>query len=1319
MHTTFTSQNFVSPLPVRGFFLTICLLLLPLLGWSVGSSTVVISQVYGGGSNSGASYNADFVELYNLGSTTIDLTGYSVQYASATGVFSTSTNAVALTGNIAPGKYFLIQMQTAGTTGNNLPTPDAMASSNINMAVSSGKVQLIRTTTAPATTLIDLVAYGTGATPFEGTGPATAANDNAKSVIRKNNGATDSDDNKTDFTTDTAIPRNSTSSLVPPSVTSNSATNLRYTSVTLSGSVIADGGTAVTKRGFVYSTTTNPRIGVGSAVQVASGAGTGDFSSDISGLTSSTTYYFAAYAENSTGIAYTTTKQFTTPGVPSFTVTPTVLPESGKIFTATDTRASAYHWYSFNGNNLQSIDNVTITASSGYEITTDTINTVPQSTISEPGVNLNTAKRIFVRLKAGAVANPVNGTVTNSYPGLSNQVVTLTGKRIASPTLTATPTTLTFSVTAPAAAVEQSYHLVGANLTQSVTTTSAVGYEISATSGGPYTTKLSLTASASGDLDRYVYVRLKGNQGAGTVNGTIENFSGALGAPVTVKGTITPNPALVAEPKTQGSFTFVAVSGSTIQVNLVPGSGARRLLVVREASAVNGDPQDGVAYAASTRFGAGDVTQPGNYVVYSGNSSSITVTNLTAGTVYYFALYEYNGSGNNVNFLIPGFTGNTSTTTVLPTGGPGELVMEESFNYGPSAKLTDNGWIVVSGSTNSIVTSAASLSYAEYGSLPSGSYAASVSNSGEDALKLFGRSFTTGDLYTSLLVQVNNVGVNNEYFFALSPASLYTSYTGRIHLKNGAVPNTFNVGISFNGTAVNNAQIVYATNANGEVVNYTAGSSYLLVVKYTKKPGSLDDVIKLFVFDAGVPNTEPTNSANTATVTADFTGSGGTVFTTEQNPAGIALRQYNANQSITVDGLRVGTGWGSTVGRPVFVDDTYNLLAGNYYDVTLTGVAANIQAVGKSYIQSQLNLLNGRLLTSTANLVTVGSSAQNNKGNANSFVEGPLARVFPLDGATLTFGIGRDGIYRPFTLGLTNTVSATVLSAEMVNETTPNGTTFATDSELNRTSRVRYFRVTRLSGPDARAAQATLSYGNDDDVVEPATLRVAKSANNGANAYANVGPVTGGTATPAGSITSDLFTESFATPVIFALANKIGGFNPLPVELTAFTAERQGTDVQVKWTTATERNSASFLIERSADGLTFQTIGSIAAQGTATTSTGYQFTDSKALIGLAYYRLRQLDQDGSAHLSVVRTVQGRQLMAGIYPNPVQNLLHVEMPATKGVVQAIITDLAGREVYHTIVPASHEIDLQQLPQGSYLLMLQGQQLHSTHKLVKTN
>ena len=86
------------------------------------SPDVVISQVYGGGGNSGAFYANDFIELYNRGGTTVDLTGWSVQYAAASG---TSWNATPLHGQIPPGRYYLVQ-QAAGTGGGTpLPDPDA------------------------------------------------------------------------------------------------------------------------------------------------------------------------------------------------------------------------------------------------------------------------------------------------------------------------------------------------------------------------------------------------------------------------------------------------------------------------------------------------------------------------------------------------------------------------------------------------------------------------------------------------------------------------------------------------------------------------------------------------------------------------------------------------------------------------------------------------------------------------------------------------------------------------------------------------------------------------------------------------------------------------------------------------------------------------------------------------------------------------------------------------------------------------------------------------------------------------------------------
>jgi hypothetical protein len=78
------------------------------------ASGLVVSQVYAGGGNSGASYTNDFVEIFNGGSSAADLTGWSVQYASAA---STSWSVTALTGSIQPGHYYLVQLASSGSVG--------------------------------------------------------------------------------------------------------------------------------------------------------------------------------------------------------------------------------------------------------------------------------------------------------------------------------------------------------------------------------------------------------------------------------------------------------------------------------------------------------------------------------------------------------------------------------------------------------------------------------------------------------------------------------------------------------------------------------------------------------------------------------------------------------------------------------------------------------------------------------------------------------------------------------------------------------------------------------------------------------------------------------------------------------------------------------------------------------------------------------------------------------------------------------------------------------------------------------------------------
>lgn len=187
---------------------------------------LVISQVYGGGGNSGAPFQNDFVEVFNAGDASATLTGLSVQYTSATGTGNFGANAgllIALSGTLAPGQYYLVQA-AGGTNGVALPTPDVTG--GIALAAGAGKVALVTGTTSlgcngsaaagstPCSAeqrarILDLVGYG-NANFFEGTGTAPTLN-NTTAALRLESGCRDTDQNRADFVTGTPTPRNTAS----------------------------------------------------------------------------------------------------------------------------------------------------------------------------------------------------------------------------------------------------------------------------------------------------------------------------------------------------------------------------------------------------------------------------------------------------------------------------------------------------------------------------------------------------------------------------------------------------------------------------------------------------------------------------------------------------------------------------------------------------------------------------------------------------------------------------------------------------------------------------------------------------------------------------------------------------------------------------------------------------------------------------------------------------------------------------------------------------------------------------------------------------
>jgi len=192
---------------------------------------VVISTVYGGGGNSGATLKNDYVELFNRGNQTVSLNGWFVHYSSATATVwnsppGSTTTPTALSGSIAPGHYYLVG-EAAGAAGTvNLPATDA--SGTIAMSATAAKIALTNTATIAVQcptggSVADFVGYGPTANCSE-TAPTTTALTNTTAALRNNNGCTDTNNNSSDFTVGAPNPRNSASPVNNCSIINNPPT---------------------------------------------------------------------------------------------------------------------------------------------------------------------------------------------------------------------------------------------------------------------------------------------------------------------------------------------------------------------------------------------------------------------------------------------------------------------------------------------------------------------------------------------------------------------------------------------------------------------------------------------------------------------------------------------------------------------------------------------------------------------------------------------------------------------------------------------------------------------------------------------------------------------------------------------------------------------------------------------------------------------------------------------------------------------------------------------------------------------------------------
>ena len=193
-------------------------------------------------------------------------------------------------------------------------------------------------------------------------------------------------------------------------------------------------------------------------------------------------------------------------------------------------------------------------------------------------------------------------------------------------------------------------------------------------------------------------------------------------------------------------------------------------------------------------------------------------------------------------------------------------------------------------------------------------------------------------------------------------------------------------------------------------------------------------------------------------------------------------------------------------------------------------------------------------------------------------------------------------------------------------------------------------------------------------------------------------------------------------PTVFNIT--YAGGPALPIELISFTGNRRDAVIELRWRTGSEFNNYYMAVERSADGIEFAEIGRVQGLGTTDGVKDYAFTDHAPFNGINYYRLRQVDFDGTTeiHPTISVLFKGEASFGlYLYPNPATDQIQVRLDgATDQETKIRIFDLMGREYARFTIPAGafqKELPVHALPAGTFFLQAVQGGKTATGKVVK--
>ena len=443
---------------------------------------------------------------------------------------------------------------------------------------------------------------------------------------------------------------------------------------------------------------------------------------------------------------------------------------------------------------------------------------------------------------------------------------------------------------------------------------------------------------------------------------------------------------------------------------------------------------------------------------------------------------------------------------------------------------------------------------------------------------------------------------------------------------------------------------------------------------------------------------------NTMLVNGDISILANSTFKDQSNLIGgnlihtLELKGNLTHSGIILD-FRSGTA-GSTLGvidltlsgttdQTLTVSGTYSATNGDFNAITINKPSGKVilgsnivmdgGASGVDPPQPILTLTKGIIETGSFIWITLNSTDTNVRGYSSaSYINGTMGRSMSNSGGVAkNFQVGDANAYRLFNLRSTTSGTSTGHYAivKCISGDADNGSSNLVGG-IDRVSHVRYYQI-GYGHTTGGAATMTFdrfspSYGADDGVVAGnQNLRVAYSTDSRATWTMITQTTTHTTVIASSDPQTMIFPDALGTPITLpvtgglgnlyvALADVTGGENPLPVELSSFTSNVKGRDVNLNWETKTEVNSNRFVIDRTLVNtkdatVIWVSVGNIQASGTSNSPKQYSFTDKNLQAGKYQYRLKMIDNDGSFDYSVIVetevAVPHNFDLSQNYPNP--------------------------------------------------------------------